>query len=140
MRALLAVVCLLALAPTAQAGSKQYTVNDLGSHRTFAFKSQIIRANESVVFEVFVAGKPLKQMLADVNGKLAMTMRGHGVSVTFVAKRKRAPVRVEVANFRRKPVRVVIRIYAVPPDDTRTQVSPEDKAAQAMSSGPVAER
>lgn len=105
-----AVFC--AIPAVADANSTQLTV---GAHETFAFNSRTLATDANVVCDAYVNHKRLEQTLTD--GELAMTVRGHGVSVTFIAKQKRAPIRVEVSNFRHRPVRVVIRIYTHP---TRT--------------------
>lgn len=81
-------------------------------HSATTTRSQELKATDSVVMSAFVNGRPLLQGLSD--NLYGYVLRGHGVIVMIQAKATTGRARLEIANFQRHRVRVLIRVEARP--------------------------
>jgi hypothetical protein len=129
VRALVAsLVVLLLVASSADA--RQFTVR-LEPRSTTVFESQVLRRDVGLDITARANGRPLRQGLTD--GALTFALRGHGVTVTLQAKRGRGRARIEVANFLRRPVRVLVRVRMV----RLVETLPETVTAEPVLDAPL---
>lgn len=107
----LTAVTLALLMPAAADAQVWTKVIPAGSNA--AWRTQTIRATATVSVQVRVNGRTLRQELYDDSSQLALARRGRGVVVTFQFFHHRGPGRIEVANFRSRPLRLSVRVTQV---------------------------